>query len=148
MARQIQFSLAAMLLAVTVFAVPLAVVAREPAWQTGLALVFLVMAIPAVLVAAALYTRGLWRLFCIGAMIPAFMILFSFSIWMYAVFDQGPDAVELHTYREATIEISKKLRLPLAFIWLSMPLIGALSSLTAWLVSGRPHDRAVDDQAV
>ena len=84
-----QFSLATIFIVTTLFAFALALVFVFPDWLAGPIILFLVLAVPAVLAVCAKYGPDSWTAFCMGALVPPGTVLigvaFTFiSIGQYA----------------------------------------------------------------
>jgi len=82
----LQFSLATVLLVVTISAVCLSVVFYGPEWLRGVLVVTLVTAVPVILTVLLVYARGYMRTFSIGALFPAGSIFFGISLFVVIEF--------------------------------------------------------------
>src|SRR5260221_11089259 len=77
---RLQFSLAALLVAVTIAAVVVASITQIPNWIGAPVLAFVATAAAAVVATAALQSKGYYRTFCIGAAFPLAILLGQASV--------------------------------------------------------------------
>ena len=85
-----QYSLRTMFIVMTVLAVALSGIFAGPEWLSMLTALFLALATPIVLTIALIYGGGYLRTFCIGALFPAGLILFSLGPGLsYPFFGMG-----------------------------------------------------------
>jgi hypothetical protein len=82
---RLQFSLTALLVLVTLAAVVVASISELPEWIGAPVLALIATAVTAVVITAALQSKGYLRTFCVGAAFPLVMLLVQTSIVMVAL---------------------------------------------------------------
>jgi len=133
-AEPVQFTLAALMLLTLVVAVALALLVGVPSVVAVPIMLFLAAAVPAVLTAGVVYGRGYLRAFCIGALFPTGLLLYTTG-WLFGlVLVQGgpPRLNELETlaqWVEFFEEIGPSYRAYAAAAWASSLLAGSLCVL-------------------
>jgi hypothetical protein len=75
-----QFSLAAIFILTAAFAFILGLVFVFPDWLAGPIIVFLILAVPAVLAVCAKYGPDSWTAFCVGALVPTGTVLIGVGL--------------------------------------------------------------------
>ncbi len=87
-----QFSLAAIFIVTAAVAFVLGIIFVFPDWLAGIAVLFLMFAVPAALVVGAKFGPANWTAFCVGALVPMATILIglAFTIFMFV---QEPTAM-------------------------------------------------------
>jgi len=86
--RSAQFSLATIFVVTTLFAFLLALVFVFPDWLAGPMILFLMLAVPAVLAVSARFGPDSWTAFCLGALVPAGTILVGIAFTFFVLIQE------------------------------------------------------------
>lgn len=134
--RRPQFSLAALMSALSAGAVILVCAVMKPTIFTGWIGIFATVSLPAFLTVGAIKKRGYARTFCIGALFPACFALIPAGMFLIYMIDQLTDNRILAA--STTFTITSRDVLPIDFrlgwilAWPPIPLVGVLSVFLDW----------------
>jgi hypothetical protein len=87
--RPAQFSLATIFIVTTIVAFILALIFVFPDWLAGPMILFLMLAVPAVLAVGAKFGPGSWTAFCLGALVPTGTILIGIAFTFFVLIQQA-----------------------------------------------------------
>ena len=122
-----RFSLRTLLIALTCCAVGCALLFAAPSYVAVPALIFLNVAVPAVLTAGVVYGCGTWRAFCIGGLFPSSLTLYTIG-WMLGLsFFEGPgDVYSPDSWRDFAEDISATCRIYAGVSWAMTIVVGLI----------------------
>jgi hypothetical protein len=138
MAARPQFSLRMMFAAVAAVAAALGVLVPKPSWYSGLAMMLLANAFPAMLWVGVRQGKGYARSFCLGALTPALTAAVFLAFSLITVV--GPETVTFAECLAIVAKLAEFYRFLLAFFWGSMSFGGLLGVLTQWVFEGDARD--------
>jgi len=134
MAARPQFSLRMMFAAMTVIAAVLGALVPTPSWYSGLAMMLLSTAFPAIFWIGSRHGGRYARSFCLGAFAPAATAAVFLAFSLITV--NGPQTVTFDDCLAIVAKLAEFYRFLLAFFWGSMPIVGLLGVLTQWVLGG------------
>jgi hypothetical protein len=133
-----RFSLRTLLVFTVVFAVGCALLFSLPNVVAVPGLILVIVALPAVLTAGVMYGGRLWRAFCVGALFPAGLALYTVG-WLFGLLIiEGPGPLEdWSELVELTEDIGFHLRVYAAASWVMAPVVGCLLAMFSRLAANR-----------
>jgi hypothetical protein len=124
------FSFRMLLAAVAVFAMPLATLTAKPSPISGLAMMLLATAFPAIFVIGSRSGGRYLRAFCLGAFAPAMVAAVFLALSLVTV--NGPETVTLDDCLAIVAKLAEFYRFLLAFFWTAMPIVGLMCIVATW----------------
>jgi hypothetical protein len=132
-----QFGLRALLGMTIATAVALTILFSLPDEYAVPVLVFLVIAVPAMLTVTAVYGSGYQRAFCIGALFPTGVVLYG-TAWMLISFlfllrgPRGPGALDGEFWMEFVQYLATPYRAYVGAAWVLAVVLGSLAVMIRW----------------
>ncbi|HVC93952.1 MAG TPA: hypothetical protein VND64_09685 [Pirellulales bacterium] len=139
MATRPQFSLRMMFAAMTMIAAALGALVPAPSWYSGLAMMLLGTAFPAIFWIGARQGGSYARSFCLGAFAPVATAAVFLAFSLITV--NGPQTVTFDDCLAIVAKLAEFYRFLLAFYWGLMPIAGLLGVLTQWVLGGADEQK-------
>lgn len=124
------FSVKMLLGAVAAIAMPLATLTARPSFYSGLAMMLLATAFPAIFWIGSKAGGQYMRAFCLGAFAPAMVAVVFLAFSLITV--NGPQTITLNEWVAIVAKLAEFYRFLLAFFWLAMPVVGLLCVAACW----------------
>ena len=130
-----QISLRGLLGGTAAIAAAVGALAAEPSRLSGVAVLLLACAFPAAFAAGVVSSRGAWRAFCAGAILPAGIGFYLTSAHFYGIVSLEQVPLIFEAARDAMVNAS--LRSLVALYWTAMLIMGLMAAGFHWLFAAR-----------